>query len=36
MRLTAVVLTVLLVCVSGVRGAGLLIPEEKTLPPLAS
>src|SRR5438874_3910311 len=35
MRLTAVVLTVLLVCVSGVRGAGLLIPEEKTLPPLA-
>ena len=36
MRLTAVALTVLLACTSGVRGAGLLIPEEKTLPPLAS
>src|SRR5437867_4130116 len=35
MRLTAVGLTVLLACVPGVRGAGLLIPEEKTLPPLA-
>src|SRR5438105_4579784 len=35
MRLTGVVLTFLLACVSGVRGAGLLIPEEKTLPPLA-
>src|SRR4051794_33143205 len=35
MRRTGVVLTVLLACASGVRGAGLLIPEEKTLPPLA-
>src|SRR5919199_715573 len=35
MRRSGVVLTVLLACASGVRGAGLLIPEEKTLPPLA-
>src|SRR5207248_11803511 len=35
MRLTAVVLTVLLACTPGVRGTGLLIPEEKSLPPLA-
>src|SRR3954453_4823578 len=35
MRRTGVVLTVLLACASGVRGAGLLIPEEKPLPPLA-
>ncbi|MBI1917207.1 MAG: VWA domain-containing protein, partial [Planctomycetes bacterium] len=35
MRLTGVVLTVLLACAPAVRGAGLLIPEDKTLPPLA-
>src|SRR5437870_6903692 len=35
MRLSGLVLTLLLACAPGVRGAGLLIPEEKTLPPLA-
>src|SRR5207244_7114196 len=35
MRHTGVILTVFLACVPGVRGAGLLIPEEKNLPPLA-
>src|SRR5437773_10601600 len=35
MRRIGVVVVLLLACVPGVRGAGLLIPEEKSLPPLA-
>src|SRR5438105_5935789 len=35
MRRIGVVVVLLLACVPGVRGAGLLIPEDKKLPPLA-